>query len=219
MIETSQELDKLFAALAKAQGELEPAIKDATNPAFARGANPGSKYADLAGCMKVIKAALPKHGLCLTQMYGGPEVVTMLGHESGQWIRGSITIPHFDSLNPQQIGSATTYLRRYSLGIVGLVSDIDDDGNAASGKTGTVVDPRGQDRPAQDDKTVQEYVKRFTVAMENPDDMAAAADVFAIHNEVAHKHELYMAIGDALGTKYKNSIRKFVAMAKQKDAA
>lgn len=224
-IETSQDLKELFAALAKAQGEMKPAPKKALNPAFARGSSKGSKYADLADCVESIRPHLTKNGLCLSQMYGGPTIVTLLGHESGQWMRSQVQIPNFDSLNPQQIGSATTYLRRYSLGIVGLVTDEDDDGNAASDKAEprgvTTVDPRGENRAPQDETTVKQYVERFQKAMDNPDDKAAAEDVYKIHLEVASSTDLYIAIGDALGSKYKNALHKFVAAYKksQKEAA
>jgi hypothetical protein len=223
MIETSGELKELFTALAKAQAEMKPAPKNSLNPAFARGQSKGSKYADLADCMETIRAAITKHGLCLSQMYGGPEVFTLLGHESGQWIRSRIAIPHFEDLTPQQIGSATTYLRRYSLGIVGLVTDEDDDGNAATeGHKSLKTDPRGEPHerndfdPAERDK----YVSRFMDAMTmDKDEETKASAVFAVHTEVAHKHDLYIAIADALaaqhGTKFKNAIRKYVDMHKK----
>jgi hypothetical protein len=82
----------------------------------------------------------------------------------------------------------------------------------------TVVDPRGENRKPQDAALVAKYVERFKAAADNPDDFAAAADVFAIHNEVSSNHDLYIAIGDALGSKYKNAVRKFVEMAKKRAA-
>lgn len=219
-IETSEELKDLFSALSKAQGLMKPAPKGSVNPAFARGASKGSKYADLADCMEAIRPHTSACGLCLLQTYGGPQIVTTLGHESGQWIRGWVKIPHFDELNPQQIGSATTYLRRYSLGIVGLVTDEDDDGNAASGRpTGvTTVDPRGEEKDRQDfnPKERDKYVSRFTDALNlDKEEADIAAAVYAIHTEIAHKHDLYIAVGDALGTKYKNALRKYVDIHKQ----
>jgi len=217
MNEQSQEIGELAAALALAQGEITGALKDSANPFFK------SKYADLASVWDACRASLSKNGLAVIQVAstgdsGAAVVTTTLAHKSGQWMRGSIALLPVKS-DPQGMGSAYTYARRYALAAMVGVAQIDDDANAASGKVGTVVDPRGQDRPAQDNKTVQEYVARFVEAMENPDDKAAAADVFDIHNEVSDKHDLYIAIGDALGTKYKNAIRKFVAMAKQKEAA
>lgn len=82
----------------------------------------------------------------------------------------------------------------------------------------TVVDPRGESRPPQDQTVVNEYVTRFREAMDNPDDEEAALATFKIHGELAGKQDLYMAIGDALGSKYKNALHKFVQMAKRKAA-
>lgn len=216
-IEQTPELDKLLAALAKAQSEMKPAPKNALNPAFARGNSKGSKYADLADCVESIRPPLSKNGLSLLQIYGGPQIVTMLGHESGQWIRGTIKIPNFDSLNPQQIGSATTYLRRYSLGIVGLVTDEDDDGNAASGRSGvTTVDPRGDLAGKADPKQANAYAERFKTAMNaDMDEPEIAAAVYAIHTEVSSNHELYIDIANALGSKYSNALKKYVEMHKK----
>jgi hypothetical protein len=162
MIETSAELKDLFAALAKAQAAMKPAPKTAINPAFKRPGTNGSKYADLADCIETIRAAITPHGLCLLQMYGGPELFTLLGHESGQWIRSRIAIPHFDQLTPQQIGSATTYLRRYSLGMVGLVTDEDDDGNAASARHADDqhTQPVQTGWTAHDTKKANEFAKK-----------------------------------------------------------
>ena len=59
-------------------------------------------------------------------------VETILAHESGEWIQSDLCLP-LAKHDPQGVGSAVTYGRRYGLAaIVGIVADIDDDGNAAS---------------------------------------------------------------------------------------
>lgn len=98
-------------------------------------------------------------------------------------------------------------------------NDADSTTHEPTSKPGvTVVDPRGENRKPQDPALVAQYVERFKRAADNPDDMLAAADVFAIHNEVSSDHDLYIAIGDAIGSKYKNAIRKYVEMAKKRAA-
>ena len=63
-------------------------------------------------------------------------VETILAHESGQWIQSELCMPLAKN-DPQGVGSAITYGRRYGLAaIVGIVADDDDDGNAASLKSG-----------------------------------------------------------------------------------
>lgn len=126
----SEEIKDLAAALAKAQGQMENASKDSTNPHFK------SKYADLASVWDACRKALSENGLSVIQPAGGgPETVTVttrLMHTSGQWIEESITMKPMQ-MTPQGIGSTVTYCRRYALAsMVGVAPDEDDDGNAAS---------------------------------------------------------------------------------------
>ena len=210
-IQTSPDLKDLFAALAKAQGEMKPAPKGATNPAFKRPGSDGSKYADLADCVESIRPHLAKHGLCLSQMYAGPSIVTLLGHESGQWIKSQIQIPHFETMNPQQVGSATTYLRRYSLGIVGLVTDEDDDGNAATrdrpaaevtpiAKGVKTTSPRGDARKNADQKKAALYVAELAKAAALSDEGA----VTQLWDELKEDQDTTIVVWDELKKKHGN---------------
>lgn len=132
MIETSAETGKLDAALAKAQGEIEAASKDKTNPAFK------SRYADLTAVWAACRPALAKHGISLTQWPvhaedGRLHIVTRLAH-GGEWIKAHFSLP-VTKQDPQGYGSATTYAKRFTLAAaLGIVADEDDDGNAASGR-------------------------------------------------------------------------------------
>lgn len=125
----SENLMELFAALSEAQGEIEDAIKDSTNPHFR------SKYADLASVRAAIRGPFSKHGLAISQWprIGGNsvEVETILSHKSGQFIAETISCP-VPQMTAQSIGSAITYLRRYSMMAVSGVAPDDDDGNEAS---------------------------------------------------------------------------------------
>lgn len=223
MSEQSEQIGELAKALSVAQGKITGALKDSANPFFK------SKYADLASVWDACRGPLSDNGLAVVQHTesddSGVYVITVLAHSSGQWMRSRLRLTPKDS-TPQGMGSAITYGRRYALAAAVGVAQIDDDGNAASGRDSkpvTVVDPRGENRSHQDPALVKQYVERFKRAMDNPDDMAAAADVFAIHNEVSADHDLYIAIGDALsethGNKYKTSIHKFVSMAKKRGQA
>jgi hypothetical protein len=125
----SEQINELAAALAKAQSEIQPAIKDSTNPFFK------SKYADLSSVWSACKTPLTKNGLSVLQTMeprdGQLTLVTTLAHSSGQWIRSFLPIIS-QKQDAQSIGSAITYMRRYSLAaLVGVTTDEDDDGNAA----------------------------------------------------------------------------------------
>lgn len=124
----SEQCADLFAAIAAAQGEIEGAKKDSTNPHFK------SSYADLASVRDVTREPLAKNGLAILQWprttEGGVEIETVLTHASGQYMSGVLWLPcgKFDA---QGIGSAITYGRRYALMAVTGVAPVDDDGNAA----------------------------------------------------------------------------------------
>lgn len=127
---TSEQLAELAAALAKAQRKIKGATRDSSNPFFK------SRYADLASTWDACREALSENGLSVVQTCGGddPEIVcvtTRLLHASGQWIEDTLKLRPVKS-DPQGIGSATTYARRYSLAAIVGVAPEDDDGNAAS---------------------------------------------------------------------------------------
>lgn len=120
---------ELFAAMAKAQGEIENASKNAANPHFR------SKYADLAEVLNTVRPVLSKHGLSIIQAPGFDgtlaHVTTILAHEAGGYITAVSSCQPAKS-DAQGIGSATTYLRRYAGAAVAGVAQEDDDGNAAA---------------------------------------------------------------------------------------
>ena len=129
---TSDNLNELAPALAKAQGQMESAKKDSTNPHFR------SKYADLAAVVEAIKKPLADNGLSYLQGFGWDEhgaliVRTRLLHASGQWVESELRVRPVKD-DPQGVGSAVSYGRRYALqSLVGLTAD-DDDGNDRAGR-------------------------------------------------------------------------------------
>ena len=130
MFEQSETIKDLAAALSKAQGQIEGAKKDSENPHFR------SKYADLASVWEACREALSASGLAVVQSPGPVadgrmEMTTQLVHSSGQWMRGTLTIP-LGKVDAQAYGSATTYARRYALAAFVGVAPEDDDGNAAA---------------------------------------------------------------------------------------
>ena len=127
----SDKIDKLAAALAKVQGELEGAKSDSTNPFF------NSSYADLHTVIKSSFPYLSKHGLSVSQgnevIEGAVCITTTLMHESGQWLRSKIKLP-LEKVTAQGVGAACTYGRRYGLSAIVGVAQYDDDANSISGK-------------------------------------------------------------------------------------
>lgn len=126
-MQKSDSIANLAAALCLSQAEIENATKTASNPFFK------SKYADLAEVLSCIKPIITKHGLSFTQMPGiNSDIITvetMILHSSGEFISSTCGTPA-PKLDPQGIGSAITYLRRYSLSAVFGLAQEDDDGNS-----------------------------------------------------------------------------------------
>lgn len=126
---TDNATPELFAALSEAQGEIENASKNASNPHFR------SQYADLAEILNTVRPIFAKYGLTLTQSpsYDGSlvSVTTVIGHKSGGFISGVASCVPAKS-DAQGIGSATTYLRRYSAAGMAGIAQEDDDGNSAA---------------------------------------------------------------------------------------
>jgi len=138
----SEQINEIAAAIAKAQGQIKGASKDANNPFFK------SKYADLSSVWDACRLSLSANGLAVIQSPSAigtsVSVDTLLTHSSGQWIAGTVSVTAKED-TPQAIGSAITYLRRYALQSFVGVAPEDDDGNLASAKTAKVtpVAPKG----------------------------------------------------------------------------
>lgn len=126
----SESIKAISAALAKAQGIIGHASKDATNPHFR------SKYADLSMVISAAKEALAANGLSVIQRPApsstGVFLQTVILHESGEHIAdGGLFIPAAKN-DAQAMGSALTYARRYALAAMLGIAQADDDGNAAT---------------------------------------------------------------------------------------
>lgn len=125
----SPDISALSEALCKAQGAMQGAVKDSTNPFFK------SKYADLSAVWDDIRKPFADNGIAVVQMptggAGSVNLITQLSHTSGQWMRSKLTMIPMKQ-DPQGIGSCITYARRYALAAMAGVYQIDDDGNTAS---------------------------------------------------------------------------------------
>lgn len=147
-------INEISAALAKAQGEMGGAHKSAANPFFK------SKYADLESVWDACREPLAKNGLAVIQTVeqtaqGDSVLITTLSHSSGQWFQSVFPLRPVKN-DPQGMGSAITYARRFSLSAIVGVYQTDDDGNQASGKNAPGIFPA---QPAEGDGMVsKKYV-------------------------------------------------------------
>jgi hypothetical protein len=149
----SEQIGELVAALAKAQAEFTPALKDSKNPYY------NSKYADLSSVIGAVRPALNKHGIVLTQdlsadlerqvamvktgLYCGEQFfeIEIEAPAKGQTKKDEQSGVPGTKFDVQTIGAATLYLRRYSVAaICGLAAEDDDedDGNSLGSNNGPI---------------------------------------------------------------------------------
>ncbi len=128
----SENRDELFAALSKAQAAMSGVEKEAENPFFK------SKYADLNSCLEAMRKPFADNDLCLTQATsnegGSVTVETTIGHASGQWQCGTLTMTP-EKAGPQAMGSCLTYARRYALTAMVGLAQVDMDAEPATNRT------------------------------------------------------------------------------------
>jgi hypothetical protein len=132
----SEHINELATALNKAQSEFSAVPKDSVNPFFK------STYAALPDVVQTATPVLTKYGLSISQFITYDDnidcLTTYLLHESGQYITHTMRL-YLTKSDPQSQGSAVTYARRYSyMSVLGLVADVDDDGNATSSNVANV---------------------------------------------------------------------------------
>ena len=137
----SAEIDQIAAALSEFQSEIkQPELSKEVSVKTRTGGTYSFKYADLSSCVKAAVPAMKKAGLAVTQLVIGGTLTTLLVHKSGQWFKSELQIGN--SPDYQALGSAITYLKRYSYcAILGIVADTDDDANAVCGNEATFKEP------------------------------------------------------------------------------
>ena len=159
----SSEINELAAALVAAQSEFSAVPKGSTNPFFK------SKYAALPEVVATAGPVLAKHGLAISQHItydeaGNDCLMTYLLHKSGQYLAYSMKL-HIVKGDPQSQLSAVTYARRGSyMACLGLVADVDDDGNLAA-QAAKVIKKAPELTPSQE-KLKNALAKKFKEASE-----------------------------------------------------
>jgi hypothetical protein len=122
----SNQTHLLTAALIDAKKEMGNVIEyDSRNPHFK------NRFASLEATLQKINPIFTNHGLVLSQWPAGDKLINRLEHKSGQWMMSAYDITAVKR-DPQQMGSAITYARRYcAQAIAGICGGEDDDAEIA----------------------------------------------------------------------------------------
>lgn len=122
----------IYTKLLLFQTKVEAITKDGKNTFFKKPDGKASTYATLSKIISEIKPILSECKLVMIQPIINDEVLTIvIDSETKEQLSSGIKLN--SGLNPQQMGSAITYYRRYTLGsLLSLEIDEDDDGNKAS---------------------------------------------------------------------------------------
>src|SRR6266487_7150459 len=136
MPRSSETVAALASALAKAQAELINPEKSLT--ATIRTGRPGDgersfRYAPLSSGLDIVRKTLGQHEIAtlqttaIDQAAGMVHLTTTLAHASGEWIASDWPVcPIAETVNPQRMGAALTYARRYALfTLVGIAGEDD----------------------------------------------------------------------------------------------
>jgi hypothetical protein len=136
MPRSSESFAALASALAKAQAELVNPEKSLT--AIIRSGRPGDgersfRYAPLSSGLDIVRKTLGQHEIATVQTTaidtaaGMVNLTTTLAHASGEWIASDWPVcPIAETANPQRMGAALTYARRYALfTLVGIAGEDD----------------------------------------------------------------------------------------------
>lgn len=114
-------MKNVLKALLKAKTEINPIVKKSENPFFK------SKYSDINDLLAEVDPILHKNGLLLVQPILDGKATTQIWHvESGEMIESQMELPNIT--DPQKMGSAVTYFRRYTLVTILSLQSLDDDG-------------------------------------------------------------------------------------------
>ena len=157
----------IYTKLSAVKKEIGAISKDSTNPFFK------SKYFDINGLLKHVEPLLDKNGLLLLQPIIKGEVFSeIIDVENGDSVTSSMLLPNIQ--DPQKVGSAVTYYRRYTLqSLLGLQAE-DDDANAASKATKPKADKKWVNKGdkiwnAAIDKGVKidELLKHYAISKDN----------------------------------------------------
>lgn len=163
----SESIVKIATALVKAQSNMSNAVKGSANPFFK------SKFADLNSIREACIPVLNANGVSVLQpttvIDGKLYVETLLLHESGEYISGVYEVVVGKQNDPQALGAAISYSRRYGLQSMVNIGAEDDDAESAMGRSAKPTQTKTVTKVTEEANTVVEQIaQKFEAQEENP---------------------------------------------------
>lgn len=213
----SPSIAKLLPALVQVQSQVATIPYDSNNTFF------NAKYASLTAIMEHLRPLLNANGCAVVhgtelpvytdqQVLRAVDVFATLLHTSGEWISISVTVPvEADPVakgsdirmpNPQTLGKAITYARRYAISaLFALVSDEDTDGNhPARDPRPSATKPESKPEPKRAEPPTHESFRAW-----DGTDSDALTFAFPIKDSAS--------FGKPMGTMTTDALQKFVTWA------
>lgn len=159
---TMPAIDKIAAALAKAQAKMTNPLKNK------QGQCRGGKYlyADLADVLDHVRGPLSENSIAVVQMVLPGVLQTRLVHESGQYLEAIYPLPT-DKIDQQAMGMAITYARRYSLcPLLGIAGETDDDAKASHDQAAAQAEAEAEEKRMAAQKAIDEAKAKAKAAGE-----------------------------------------------------
>ena len=143
-----------YEKLSAVKSEVGRISKDSSNPFFK------SKYFDVNSLLLHVEPIIQKHELLLLQPIQDGLVKSIIFDTKGFSIESGIALPELN--DPQKLGSAITYYRRYTLQSLLALQAEDDDANLASNKAVS----NNTKETEQDKKWLNKNTPEFSKAIE-----------------------------------------------------
>lgn len=139
-MKSSEQIDKISEALAKAQGQM---VNPLCNKTVTIPGKYSFNYADLSAVIEAIRKPLADNGICHTATLDSATSILecRLTHSSGQFLSSDWALAR--NPDPKQMAGSITYAKRYLLAaLVGIAADEDKDGEPEPNAQHTVIPPK-----------------------------------------------------------------------------
>jgi len=208
-INKSDSIKEIAAAMIKVQNEIKGMTPDAKNPFFK------SNYITLDGILEYIRPILTQNQIWILQEARSEEthvsIKTSLVHSSGEFIETESLGMNPSKNDPQALGSLCTYLKRYQLAsLMGISSEIDDDGNGATHGKQPIKPPYKAPQPKEESKGIlndKQIQRLYSIAH------AAGVDHATVLTHILAKFKL-TSTTDLSKTQYDEMCKGYEAMKK-----